>query len=372
MRVPALDLQAQYATIRDEIEPMLLDLCASQRFVLGPEVESLEREIADYVRAPHAIGCASGTDAIVLALRALGIGPGDEVVTSPFTFFATAGAIALVGARPVFADIEPASFNLDPERCEAALGARTRAIIAVDLFGQCADMTAILDIARRRRLPVIEDAAQSLGAEHRGTRAGAMTLTTFSFYPSKNLGGFGDGGMITTSDDDEARVLRQLRVHGESSRYVHERLGQNSRLDALQAAVLRIKLRHLDAWTEARQERAAAYGQLLARPGLRDVVRTPSAAPHATRHVYNQYTVRVRDREALREALAERGVGTAVYYPIPLHLQPCFRDLGHEAGDFPESEKAAGEVLSLPLYPELTPEQQAFVADSIANFYGAR
>ena len=371
MRVPALDLKAQYATIRDEIEPVLLELCASQGFVLGPEVDALEREIAAYVGAPHAIGCASGTDAIVLALRALGVGPGDEVVTTPFTFFATAGAIALVGARPVFADIEPSSFNLDPARCEAALGPRTRAIVAVDLFGQCADMRAILEIARRRRVPVVEDAAQSLGAEHRGARAGAMTLTTFSFYPSKNLGGFGDGGMITTADDEQARVLRQLRVHGESSRYVHERLGQNSRLDALQAAVLRIKLRHLDEWTAARQERAARYTESIARPGLRDVVRLPRVSEHATRHVYNQYTVRVPDREGLRAALAERGVGSAVYYPIPLHLQPCFRDLGYAAGDFPESERAAGEVLSLPLYPELTAEQQAYVVDCIASYYGA-
>jgi dTDP-4-amino-4,6-dideoxygalactose transaminase len=372
MRVPALDLKAQYATIRDEIEPVLLELCASQYFVLGPEVEALEREIAAYVHAPHAVGCASGTDALVLALRALGVGPGDEVVTSPFTFFATAGAIALVGARPVFADIQPASFNLDPERLEAALGPRARAIIAVDLFGQCADMTAILEVAARHGVPVVEDAAQSLGAEHRGLRAGSMTLTTFSFYPSKNLGGFGDGGMIATSDDEQAHILRQLRVHGESSRYVHERLGTNSRLDALQAAVLRIKLRHLDRWTEARQEKAADYTKSFVKLGLQNVVRVPHVEPHATRHVYNQYTVRVPAREALRAALAERGVGTAVYYPIPLHLQPCFRELGFRAGDFPESEKASGEVLSLPIYPELTSQQQSLVVEGIADFYATR
>jgi dTDP-4-amino-4,6-dideoxygalactose transaminase len=372
MRVPALDLQAQYAGLRSEIEPVLLEICASQQFVLGPQVEALEREIAAYVGAPQAIGCASGTDALVLALRALEVEPGSEVVTSPFTFFASAGAIALVGARPRFADIDPQTFNVDPEHLENALGPRTRAIIAVDLFGQCADMSAILAVAGGRRIAVIQDSAQSLGAEHRGRRAGSMTLTTFSFYPSKNLGGFGDGGMLTTPDDAQARLLRQLRVHGESSRYVHERLGTNSRLDALQAAVLRVKLRHLDRWTEARQRLAANYTRLLAERGLLERIRPPVVAPHATRHVFNQYTVRVEDRDALRENLAARGVGTMVYYPIPLHLQPCFRDLGFAAGDFPAAESAAREVLSLPLYPELQPEQQEYVVESIAASFAAR
>jgi dTDP-4-amino-4,6-dideoxygalactose transaminase len=372
MRVPALDLRAQYATIRDEIEPVVREVCEAQHFVLGPEVESLEHEIAAYVGAGHGIGCASGTDALVLALRALGIGPGHEVVTSPFTFFATAGAIAWVGARPAFADIEPESFNVDPEHLERALGPRTRAIIAVDLFGQCADMTSILEIAGRRGIPVVEDAAQSLGAEHRGRRAGAMTLTTFSFYPSKNLGGFGDGGMLTTSDDQHARSLRRLRVHGESSRYVHEQLGTNSRLDALQAAILRVKLRHLDRWTERRQAIAARYSEALVERDLATRLRLPEVAPHATRHVYNQYTVRVEARDQLREHFAAHDIGSAVYYPIPLHLQPCFADLGFAVGDFPESERAAAEVLSLPIYPELTSDQQEHVVDRIADFFETR
>ena len=370
MRVPVLDLAAQYASIRHEIEPVLLRVAASQQFVLGPEVEALEGEIAASIGVEHAIGCASGTDALVLALRACGVRPGDEVVTSPFTFFASAGAAAQLGARPVFVDIEPASFNLDPERLEAALGPRTRAIVPVDLFGQCADLERILEIAARHDLPVIEDAAQSLGAEHRGRRAGARTLTTFSFYPTKNLGGFGDGGMLATPDATQARILRQLRVHGESQRYTHERVGMNSRLDALQAAVLRVKLRHLDAWTAARQRHAAAYDAALA-PLAAHVTR-PVVAPHCTRHVFNQYTVRVDERDALRAHLGAAGIGTMIYYPIPLHLQPCFRDLGGREGDFPVAERAAATVLSLPMYPELAPEQIAAVAAAITTFYSAR
>jgi dTDP-4-amino-4,6-dideoxygalactose transaminase len=293
-------------------------------------------------------------------------------VTSPFTFFATAGAVSLVGARPVWCDIDPATFDLDPERLEAAMTPRTRAVIAVDLFGQCADMTTILDIATRRGVPVIEDAAQSIGAEHRGRRTGELALTTFSFYPSKNLGGFGDGGMLATSDAQQAALLRQLRVHGESSRYVHERIGMNSRLDALQAAILRVKLRHLDAWIAARQRLAAAYTTQFEERGLAGRVRLPYTAPHATRHVFNQYTIRVEAREALRTFLAERGIGSMVYYPIPLHLQPCFRDLGAKSGDFPQTEAAAESVLSLPLYPELTAAQQSEVVDAVAAFYAER
>jgi dTDP-4-amino-4,6-dideoxygalactose transaminase len=369
VRVPVLDLRAQYATLRSEIEPVVLELCASQGFVLGPEVEALEREVAAYVRTPHAIGCASGTDALVLALRVLGVGPGHEVVTSPFTFFATAGAVSLVGARPRFADVDPDTFNLDPEQVERAIGPRTRAVIAVDLFGQCADMTALLEVAGRHGLPVIEDAAQSLGAEHRGRRTGELTLTTFSFYPAKNLGGFGDGGMLATPDGAQAQTLRRLRVHGESSRYVHEMVGTNSRLDALQAAVLRVKLRHLDAWIDARQRVAAAYTRGLSALGLGERLRLPHTAPHATRHVYNQYTVRTPDRDALREHLAAAGVGSMVYYPIPLHLQPCFQDLGGGPGDFPASEAAAANVLSLPIYPELEPAQIDHVVASVAAFF---
>jgi dTDP-4-amino-4,6-dideoxygalactose transaminase len=369
MQVPALDLKAQYATLRAEIEPALLQLCAAQTFVLGPEVEALEREIAAYLQAPHAVGCASGTDALILALRALGVGSGDEVVTTPFTFFATAGAIALVGARPVFADIEPVTFNLDPQRLEHAITPRTRAIIAVDLFGQCAEMSAILAVAARHGLPVVQDAAQSIGAEHQGHRTGQQTLTTLSFYPSKNLGGFGDGGMLVTPDAAQAKLLRQLRVHGEATRYIHERVGTNSRLDALQAAVLRIKLRHLDRWVEARQRLAASYTASFTKLGLLEQVRVPRAATHSTRHVYNQYTVRVAERDALREHLTARGVGSMVYYPLPLHLQPCFGALGYAKGAFPQAERAAAEVLSLPIYPELTAEQQELVVRSVAEFY---
>ncbi len=370
MRVPVLDLEAQYASIRHEIEPVLLALAASQQFVLGPEVEALEQEIATSIGVEHAIGCASGTDALVLALRACGVRPGDEVVTSPFTFFASAGAAAQLGARPVFVDIDAATFNLDPERLEAAIGPRTRAIVPVDLFGQCADLERVQEIAAHHDVPVIEDAAQSLGAEHRGRRAGARTLTTFSFYPTKNLGGFGDGGMLTTPDATQARVLRQLRVHGESQRYVHERVGTNSRLDALQAAVLRVKLRHLDAWTTARQRHAAVYDAALAPLGAQ--VKTPVIAAHCTRHVFNQYTIRVEARDALRAHLAAAGVGTMIYYPIPLHLQPCFRDLGGREGDFPVSERAAATVLSLPIYSELASQQIQYVAETIASFFAAR
>lgn len=372
MRVPVLDLRAQYAALRAEIEPAVLGVCASQGFVMGPEVEAFEREVAAYVRTPYAVGCASGTDALILALRALDVGHGHEVVTTPFTFFASAGAVSLVGARPVFADIDPATFNLDAEQLERAITPRTRAIIAVDLFGQAADLTAILEVAARHGIPVIEDAAQSIGAEHRGRRTGELTLATFSFYPAKNLGGFGDGGMLATPDEAQAKLLRQLRLHGESSRYVHEHVGTNSRLDALQAAVLRIKLRHLDAWIAGRQRVAAAYTRHFTALQLGDRFVLPTTAAHATRHVFNQYTVRAAERDALREHLTAEGVGSMVYYPIPLHLQPCFQDLGAARGDFPASEAAAASVVSLPIYPELTDAQIGIVADAVASFYHRR
>lgn len=372
MRVPVLDLRAQYAALRAEIEPVLLGLCESQGFVMGPEVEAFEREAAAYVRTPFAVGCASGTDALILALRALGVGHGHEVITTPFTFFASAGAVSLVGARPVFADIEAATFNLDPDRLERAITPRTRAIIAVDLFGQTADLSAILEIAGRRGIPVIEDAAQSLGAEHRGRRTGELTLATFSFYPAKNLGGFGDGGMLATPSEPQAKLLRQLRLHGESSRYVHEHVGTNSRLDALQAAVLRIKLRHLDDWIAGRQRVAAAYTRELGALGLGERFVLPATAAHATRHVFNQYTVRAADRDALREHLTAAGVGSMVYYPIPLHLQPCFKDLGASRGDFPVSETAAQSVVSLPIYPELSADQIGIVVEAVRSFYAHR
>ena len=369
MHVPQLDLRAQYATLRDEIEPTVLRLMQSQSFVLGAEVEALEAEIAAYTRAPHAIACANGTDALMLALLACGVGPGDEVITSAFSFIAAAEVIALLGAKPVFVDIDPGTFNLDPDALERTLTARVKAIVPVDLFGQCADMSAILGIADLHGVPVIEDAAQSLGAEHRGRRAGEMAaFTTFSFYPSKNLGGFGDGGLVTVLDDDKAALVRRLRVHGESERYVHTEVGMNSRLDALQAAVLRVKLRHLDAWTAQRQSHALDYTRRLGARGLAGWVQPPRTSSDSTRHVFNQYTVRVERREALRAHLQARGIGTAVYYPVPLHRQPCFQGRGDI--QLPESERAASQVLSLPLYPELGAEQRDAVIEAMASFYG--
>lgn len=372
LRVPLVDLRAQYATIRAEVEPCLERICESQAFVLGPEVEALEREIAAYVQVPHAIGCASGTDALELALLACGVGPGDEVITTAFSFIAGAEAILLRGARPVFVDIDPDTFNLDPDALERAITSRTRAILPADLFGQCADMSAIIGIGELHGVEVIEDAAQSLGAEHNGRRAGSMArFTAFSFYPSKNLGAFGDGGMLTTPDAETANLLRRLRTHGESERYVHALVGRNSRLDALQAAVLRIKLRHLDRWTAARQAHAAAYTQRLRERGLEERVQPPVAAAANTRHVFNQYTVRAHARDELRAHLETRGVGTAVYYPVALHRQPCFSTAVDATTVLEHSEKSAAEVLSLPLYPELTSEQRDYVVDCIAEFYAS-
>lgn len=373
MRIPKLDLAAQYAQIRAEVEPKLLDVCASQRFILGPEVEAFEAEVAEYVGARHAIGCASGTDAILLALTAAGVRPGDDVATSAFSFIAGAEAIRLRGARPVFVDIDPGTFNLAPDALELAITPKTRAVLAVDLFGQCADMQAVQGIGELHGASVIEDAAQSIGAQHRHRRAGEIAhITTFSFYPTKNLGGFGDGGMLTTQNPEFASELRRLRVHGEDERYVHARVGRNSRLDELQAAVLRVKLRYLDAWTEKRRAHAEDYTRRLRTAGLEERVRPPSTAPESTRHVFNQYTVRVMEREALRAHLHERGVGTAVYYPMPLHQQPCFADLWESPPHLPHAERAAAEVLALPMYPELSAEQRAYVVECIADFYASR
>jgi len=368
--IPLLDLQAQHARIRHEVLPELLRIVDAQSFVLGAEVEALERELAAYCQAPFAIACASGTDALFLALSALGIGPGDEVLTSPYTFFATAGAIVRAGARPVFADIEPSSFNLDPTQAARVIGARprVRAVIAVHLFGACADMDALREPARPRGLALIEDAAQSIGAEYKGRRAGSLgDVACFSFYPSKNLGGYGDGGLLTTADGALAERLSALRVHGSRRKYLHEWVGINSRLDALQAAVLRVKLRHLDGWTEARRRHAEHYRGRLAQ--LRLPVTPPACPPGVTRHVWNQFVIRAPDRDRLREHLRQRGVGTEVYYPIPLHLQPCFASLGYRPGDFPVSERLAQEALALPVYPELAAEHVEYVCEAIAAFY---
>ena len=337
MSVPALDLKAQYASIRDEVEPVVRAVIESQYFVLGPEVAGFESEAAAYCKARHAIGCASGSDALLLPLMAWGIGPGDEVVTTPYSFFATAGAIWRTGARPVFADIDPDTYNIDPAKLEAAITPRTKAIIPVHLYGRCADMAAVSRIAEQHGLKVLEDAAQAIGAGFNGRPAGTLGhAAAFSFYPSKNLGGFGDSGMVTTDDDALAKTVARLRVHGMEPKYHHQEVGFNSRIDALQAAVLRVKLRHLDAWTEARRAAAFRYGRLLADARIGDAVATPGEAPGSF-HVYNQYVVRVPAaiRDPLRAHLASRRVGTEIYYPIPLHLQPCFAPWGTSRGTSP-------------------------------------
>jgi dTDP-4-amino-4,6-dideoxygalactose transaminase len=368
--VPALDLKAQYQRIRDEIEPVIRGVLENQMFIQGPEVEHLENEVAEFCGAARGIGCASGTDALLLPLMALGVGPGDEVITTPYSFFATAGSIWRTGARPVFVDIDPETFNIDPARIEAAVTPRTRVIIPVHLYGQTADMDPILEIARNHELFVLEDAAQAIGAAYHGRPAGTLgQAAAFSFYPSKNLGGFGDGGMMTTDDPVLVRKLARLRVHGMEPKYHHTDIGINSRLDALQAAILRVKLRHLDAWTLQRRESAARYVSLFQAHGVTDLVTLPVERPGCY-HVYNQYVVRVPApvRDPLREYLTSRQIGTEIYYPIPLHLQPCFAMLGHHPGDFPEAESAASETLALPMYPELTDEQQRYVVGSIRQF----
>ncbi|QDV35756.1 DegT/DnrJ/EryC1/StrS family aminotransferase [Tautonia plasticadhaerens] len=372
--VPALDLKAQYRAIRDEVEPMILELMESQQFVLGANVAGLEEEVAAYCGASHAVGCASGTDALLLPLMAWGIGPGDEVITSPFTFFATAGVIWRLGARPVFVDIDPGSYNLDPSRLADAISPRTRAIIPVHLYGQAADMDPINAIAADRGLKVLEDAAQAIGAGYEGKRAGVLGhASAFSFYPSKNLGGFGDGGLITTEDAELASRMKRLRVHGMEPKYYHAEVGLNSRLDALQAAVLRIKLRHLDAWTAGRRALAESYRDLFEAAGLLGLVTLPTELPGRV-HVYNQFVIRVDAelRDPLRARLSESQIGSEIYYPIPLHLQECFAPLGHKAGDFPASERAAGETIALPMYPELPTQAARRVVEAVAGFYRDR
>jgi len=371
--VPALNLRAQYETIRHEIEPVVLGLFESQMFVMGPEVEKLEAELAAFCGVARGIGCASGSDALLLPLMAWGVGPGDEVITTPYSFFATAGSIWRAGAKPVFVDIEPESCNIDPARIEAAVTPRTRVIIPVHLYGQSADMDPINEIAGKHNLLVLEDAAQAIGAIYKGRRAGSLGhAAAISFYPSKNLGGCGDGGMIMTDDLALGRSLARLRVHGMEPKYHHHEVGFNSRLDAIQAAVLQVKLRHLDAWTLARRQAAGRYRALFEAHRLTDLV-VPPRERDGNLHVFNQYVVRVPAavRDPLRDYLSARQVGTEIYYPIPLHLQPCFSPLGHKPGDFPRAESAARETIALPLYPELTDEQQRFVVGSIRQFLDA-
>ena len=372
--VPLLDLKKQYAAIREDVKRTADELFESQMFILGPRVEAFEKAVASYVGTKNAVGMSSGTDAQLAALMALGIGPGDDVVTSPYTFFSTAGAVARLGARPVFCDIDPATFNVDPEKLAKAITPKTKAIQPVHLFGQSADMEPILDVAKRKGIPVIEDACQSLGAAYKGKKAGAMAeFGCFSFFPSKNLGGFGDGGMVTTDDDGNAQTLRAMRMHGETSRYHHGFVGGNFRLDALQAAVLHVKLPHLDGWAEGRRKNAREIETLYLEYGGRLYPEGGLAFPREAagrHHVFNQFVVRVGKgrRDALKERLAARQIGNAIYYPVPLHLQECFANLGGKAGDFPEAEKAANESLALPVFPELTGEQKRFLAFTLAEF----
>ena len=364
MTVPLLDLKAQYANHKSEIDEAVQRVFESTRFIGGPEVSGLEEEVARYSQCAHAIGCASGTDALILALRALNIGPGDEVVTTAYSFFASAGTVANVGAMPVFMNIDPRTYNLDPHRLEAALTPATKAVIAVHLYGQCCDLTAVKAVCEKHDLWLIEDAAQAIGAEWEGRRAGSVgDLGCFSFFPSKNLGAAGDGGMVTIQDPALAERVRLLREHGSKPKYYHSIVGTNSRLDALQAAILRVKLRHLDRWSEGRAKNAALYDRLF--EGAR--VGRPYHDPRA-RHIYNQYVIRVPVRDALRTHLTERGIGTEVYYPVPLHLQKCFANLGYKEGSMPHSEAAAHETVALPIYPELTEEQIRYVATNVREF----
>ena len=379
--VPLLDLKAQYATIQVEIREALDRVIDSQHFILGPEVEALEKEIASYSQCEFGIGVSSGTDALLVALMAIGLKPGDEVITTPYSFFATAGAIARLGATPVFVDIDPATYNIDPAGIETAINGRTRAIIPVHLYGQMADMDPITDIARRNRLHVIEDAAQAIGAEHKGRRAGSIGhLGCFSFFPSKNLGGFGDGGMVTTNDSALADQIKLLRNHGYRPKYYNKVVGGNFRLDALQAAVLRVKLKYLDDWTASRQRNAAIYRRLFRSAGLitnnsstatltsSQPITVPLETPES-RHIYNQLVIRCARRADLMAHLKARNIGVEIYYPVPLHLQECFIDLGYRTGQFPVSERAANESLALPIYPELPEQSLATVVDAIADFY---
>ena len=371
MKVPLLDLQAQYETIRDEVRAAVDRVFDSQHFVLGAEVQALEEELALYSQTKFAIGCASGSDALLLALMSLGVGDGDEVITTPFSFFATASSITRLGVRPVFVDIDQHTFNLDPALVAAAITEHTKVILPVHLYGQCAEMDRLIKLSQPLGIAIIEDAAQAIGAEDARRRAGSMgTIGCFSFYPSKNLGGAGDGGMLLTNDLDQARRLHMLRVHGEETKYHHKVVGLNSRLDALQAAVLRAKLPHLDEWTTARQRKAQQYELMFIDAGLAEQIAAPFVRRN-TRHIFHQFVIRVRAgrRDALREHLRESGVGTDVYYPVPLHLQECFAYLGYKEGDFPVAEQAAKETLALPVYPELTDEQQDYVVDMIAKFF---
>jgi dTDP-4-amino-4,6-dideoxygalactose transaminase len=373
MQVPLLDLRAQYSTIKAEVEAAIAEVMESQHFILGPKVEQCEKAIARYCGCAHAVGVSSGSDALLACLMAENIGPGDEVVTTPYTFFATVGAIARVGATPVFVDIDPVTYNLDTSQIVSKLTSKTRAIIPVHLYGQMADMDPVMDVAQKHGLIVIEDAAQAIGAESHGRRAGSLGhYGCFSFFPSKNLGAAGDGGMVVTNDAHSAEKLKCLRAHGSKPKYHHKIVGGNFRLDALQAAIVSAKLSHLDQWTAARQQNAKKYNQLFSEAGVATAgdgvpqVGLPGVVTN--RHIFNQYVIRVSRRDQLQAALQQRGIGTEVYYPIPMHLQECFAYLGHGIGAFPESEHAAKETLALPISPELSEPQLRYVVESIRDF----
>jgi dTDP-4-amino-4,6-dideoxygalactose transaminase len=371
MKVPLLDLSEQNRALRTEIETALGRVLDTNGFILGAEVAALEKELAAYCGTAHAIGCASGSDALLLALMAVDVMDGDEVITTPYSFFATVSAVTRLGAKPVFVDIDPRTYNLDVSQIEARITEKTKAIQPVHLYGQCAEMTELRRIGKQFGIPLVEDAAQAIGAEENGTRAGAMSeIGCFSFYPSKNLGGMGDGGFMTTDDDRLAHKLSALRVHGSFERYYHKWVGLNSRLDGFQGAVLRVKLPHLDAWSDRRKTNADHYRRLFTDAGLTEQILLPFERPDV-RHIYNQFVVRVPEkRDELRKFLTENEIGTDVYYPVSLHLQECFASLGYRAGDFPESERASRETLALPIFPELKPEQQEYVVAKIAEFFG--
>lgn len=373
MQVPLLDLKAQYRSIKSEVDQAISEVMESQYFILGPNVQSCEEKLAKYCQCPsaNAVGVSSGTDALLIALMVEGIGAGDEVITPTHSFFATAGCVARVGAKPVLLDIDPATFNVSPDLIEAAITPRTKAIIAVHLFGQMADMDPIMEIAARHNLLVIEDAAQAIGSEYKGRRAGSIGhYGCFSFFPSKNLGCAGDGGLVTAMDDGRAEKLRIYRAHGSKPKYFHKVIGGNFRLDALQAAIVEAKLPHLDGWTTKRQQNAARYNELFRKSGLteRGLVRCPFEAPQR-RHIYNQYNLLAERRDELQKHLAQAGIGNEIYYPVPFHLQECFAYLGGKPGDFPKSEHAAKHSVAIPIYPEISAEQQEYVVKSITEFY---
>ncbi len=370
MEVPLLDLKPQYLAIKDEIDKVVAEVIESQRFIMGPKVEECESAIADYCACSSAVGVSSGTDALLISLMAENIGPGDDVLTTAYSFFATAGCISRTGARPVFVDIDPATCNINPTLLEDALTPETKAIIPVHLYGQMADMDPIMQFAKKHGLVVIEDAAQAIGSEYKGKRAGSIGhYGCFSFFPSKNLGAFGDGGMTVTNDKARDTKLRALRNHGSTKKYYHAMIGGNFRLDAIQAAVVSTKLGHLDSWTAKRQSNADRYDALFKEAGLVDSGHLNPPARLQDRHIFNQYVIRAQQRDKLQQFLTEKNVGTAVYYPLPFHMQECFSELGHKKGDFPECEKAANETLALPIFPELSDSQIKYVADCINEFY---